>query len=383
MKQLVTLLEEVLTKGKKHEDRTGTGRISIFGPQASFDLREGFPAMTIRKLHFKPMVTETLWFIRGDTKCDFLDEHNCKIWKHWTHPTENSVGPMYGAKLRHWPNAKDATLEWDSDRISGDRVTGLRIGSIDQLANAIEILKTRPHASDNVITLWDPTTKPPYFNKDGSKRTAEQNVEEGFGALANCHGTTIQFFAEELTLEECLDAQPTGGLRAALEELWLIDELEGICDPEMPYVGISVIDRFTMLDWLHQYFAKPKEERQFEIDSPELGLYITKYGLRVKMYQRSQDFLAIGFNIAQYALLTHMVAQVCGMLPLEYIQTWGDFHIYTNQVDAAMELIKREPKRHPELMLNPNIKDIDAFTHDDIYLDGYEHHPDVKMEISV
>ena len=383
MKQLLTLLEEVLTKGKKHEDRTGTGRISIFGPQASFDLREGFPAMTIRKLHFKSMVTETLWFIRGDSKCDFLDEHNCKIWKHWTHPTENSVGPMYGAKLRHWPNAKDATLEWHSDRISGDRVTGLKIGSIDQLANAIEILKTRPHASDNVITLWDPSTKPPYFNKDGSKRTAEQNVEEGFGALANCHGTTIQFFAEELTLEECLDAQPTGGLRAAVEELWLIDELEGICDPEMPYVGISVIDRFTMLDWLHQYFAKPKEERQFEIDSPKLGLYIAKYGLRVKMYQRSQDFLAIGFNIAQYALLTHMVAQVCGMLPLEYIQTWGDFHIYTNQVDAAMELVKREPMRHPELMLNPNIMDIDAFTHDDIYLDGYEHHPDVKMEISV
>lgn len=383
MKQLVTLLEEVLTKGKKHEDRTGTGRISIFGPQASFDLREGFPAMTIRKLHFKPMVTETLWFIRGDSKCDFLDEHGCKIWKHWTHPTENSVGPMYGAKLRHWPNAKDANLEWHSDRISGDRVTGLKIGSIDQLANAIEILKTRPHASDNVITLWDPTTKPPYFNKDGSKRTAEQNVEEGFGALANCHGTTIQFFAEELTLEECLDAQPTGGLRAAVEVLWLIDELEGICDPEMPYVGISVIDRFTMLDWLHQYFAKPKEERQFEIDSPQLGLHITKYGLRVKMYQRSQDFLAIGFNIAQYALLTHMVAQVCGMLPLEYIQTWGDFHIYTNQVDAAMELIKREPKRHPELMLNPNIMDIDAFTHDDIYLDGYEHHPDVQMPISV
>ena len=378
MKQLLTLLEEVLTKGKKHEDRTGTGRISIFGPQASFDLREGFPAMTIRKLHFKPMVTETLWFIRGDSKCDFLDEHNCKIWKHWTHPTENSVGPMYGAKLRHWPNAKDITLLWH-----GDRVAGVKTPAIDQLANAIEILKTRPHASDNVITLWDPTTKPPYFNKDGSKRTAEQNVEEGFGALANCHGTTIQFFAEELTLEECLDAQPTGALRAAVEELWLIDELEGICDPEMPYVGISVIDRFTMLDWLHQYFAKPKEERQFEIDSPQLGFYITKYGLRVKMYQRSQDFLAIGFNIAQYALLTHMVAQVCGMLPLEYIQTWGDFHIYTNQVDAAMELIKREPKRLPELILNPNITDIDAFTHDDIDLDGYEHHPDVKMEISI
>ena len=378
MRQLVTLLEEVLTKGKKHEDRTGTGRISIFGPQASFDLREGFPAMTIRKLHFKPMVTETLWFIRGDNKCDFLDEHGCKIWKHWTHPTENSVGPMYGAKLRHWPNAKDISLLWH-----GDRVAGVKTPAIDQLANAIEILKTRPHASDNVITLWDPTTKPPYFNKDGSKRTAEQNVEEGFGALANCHGTTIQFFAEELTLEECLDAQPTGALRAAVEELWLIDELEGICDPEMPYVGISVIDRFTMLDWLHQYFAKPKEERRFEIDSPELGLYITKYGLRVKMYQRSQDFLAIGFNIAQYALLTHMVAQVCGMLPLEYIQTWGDFHIYTNQVDAAMELIKREPKRHPDLLLNPNIMDIDAFTHDDIDLDGYEHHPDVKMEISV
>lgn len=383
MKQLLTLLEEVLTKGKKHEDRTGTGRISIFGPQASFDLREGFPAMTIRKLHFKPMVTETLWFIRGDSKCYFLDEHGCKIWKHWTHPTENSVGPMYGAKLRHWPNAKDATLKWHSDRISGDRVTGLKIGSIDQLANAIEILKTRPHASDNVITLWDPSTKPPYFNKDGSKRTAEQNVEEGFGALANCHGTTIQFFAEELTLEECLDAQPNLYLRKALGFLYLEDALDGIADPEMPLVGIDVLDRFTMLEWLHEYFAKPKSKRLYEIDSPQLGLYITKYGLRVKMYQRSQDFLAIGFNIAQYALLTHMVAQVCGMLPLEYIQTWGDFHIYTNQVKAAMELVKREPMRHPELMLNPNIMDIDAFTHDDIYLDGYEHHPDVQMPISV
>lgn len=378
MKQLITLLEEVLTKGKKHEDRTGTGRISIFGPQASFDLREGFPAMTIRKLHFKPMVTETLWFIRGASRCDFLDMHNCKIWKHWTHPETNSVGPMYGAKLRHWPNAKDIELKW-----KGDRVDGIIIPTIDQLTNAIEILKTRPHASDNVITLWDPTTKPPYFNKDGSKRTAEQNVEEGFGALANCHGTTIQFFAEELTLEECLDAQPNLYLRKALGFLYTEGGLEGIIDPEMPLVAIDVIDRFTMLEWLHEYFAKPKEERLYDIDSPQLGLYIAKYGLRVKMYQRSQDFLAIGFNIAQYALLTHMVAQVCGMLPLEYIQTWGDFHIYTNQVDAAMELVKREPMRHPELMLNPNIMDIDAFTHDDIYLDGYEHHPDVKMEISV
>ena len=285
---------------------------------------------------------------------------------------------MYGAKLRHWPNAKDITLLWH-----GDRVAGVKTPAIDQLANAIEILKTRPHASDNVITLWDPTTKPPYFNKDGSKRTAEQNVEEGFGALANCHGTTIQFFAEELTLEECLDAQPNLYLRKALGFLYVEGGLEGIIDPEMPLVAIDNIDRFSMLYWLHQYFAKPKEERQFEIDSPELGLYIAKYGLRVKMYQRSQDFLAIGFNIAQYALLTHMVAQVCGMLPLEYIQTWGDFHIYTNQVDAAMELIKREPMRHPELMLNPNITDIDAFTHDDIDLDGYEHHPDVKMEISI
>lgn len=378
MKQLLTLLEEVLTKGKKHEDRTGTDRISIFGPQASFDLREGFPAMTIRKLHFKPMVTETLWFIRGDNKCDFLDEHGCKIWKHWTHPTENSVGPMYGAKLRHWPNAKDVSLLWH-----GDRVAGVKTPAIDQLANAIEILKTRPHASDNVITLWDPSTKPPYFNKDGSKRTAEQNVEEGFGALANCHGTTIQFFAEELTLEECLDAQPINYLRGAVEELCFKGELEDVTDPEMPLVCIDTLDRATLLDWLHHYFAKPKSERQFEIDSPQLGLFITKYGLRVKMYQRSQDFLAIGFNIAQYALLTHMVAQVCGMLPLEYIQTWGDFHIYTNQVGAAKELVKREPMRHPELMLNPKIMDIDAFTHDDIFLDRYEHHPDVKMEISV
>lgn len=378
MKQLLTLLEEVLTKGKKHEDRTGTGRISIFGPQASFDLREGFPAMTIRKLHFKPMVTETLWFIRGDNKCDFLDEHGCKIWKHWTHSTENSVGPMYGAKLRHWPNAKDISLLWH-----GDRVAGVKTPAIDQLANAIEILKTRPHASDNVITLWDPSTKPPYFNKDGSKRTAEQNVEEGFGALANCHGTTIQFFAEELTLEECLDAQPINYLRGAVEELCFKGELEDVTDPEMPLVCIDTLDRATLLGWLHHYFAKPKEERQFEIDSPQLGLYITKYGLRVKMYQRSQDFLAIGFNIAQYALLTHMVAQVCGMLPLEYIQTWGDFHIYTNQVDAAKELVKREPMRHPELLLNSNIMDIDAFTHDDIFLDRYEHHPDVQMPISV
>jgi len=176
MKQFKELLQKTLSEGNEHEDRTGVGRISLFGPQAEFSLQESFPAITLRKLFFKTMVKETLWFLKGTDSCDYLDEQGVGIWKQWTHPTLNSVGPLYGVQLRKWRTSTNQC--------------------IDQLARAIDMLKMRPFASDNVITLWNPETRPDY------DQTPEWNVEHGKQALAACHGTTIQFFARRLTTKE-------------------------------------------------------------------------------------------------------------------------------------------------------------------------------------
>lgn len=417
MQNVKQLIHDVLTKGKHKEDRTGVGRISLFGPQLSFDLTKGFPALTLKKLPFKTMVVETLWFLRGEETCEYLDEHNCKIWKEWTHPTLNSVGPMYGKQLRHYPSIR---------------------GEKDQFRLAIEKFKQRPFASDNVITLWNPGTVPDYYDKNGNKRTAELNVSEGMQALANCHGTVFQLFGEPLTLEEAIRSLSLPDLlevyRRMLSEMedylelsrkyslvkdfqymediiFDVDMHVSIYSDEMDIAcrgnGLTVEEnaREQMVNDILKYLpANPAIGREagiwsdtFDTDAPdstdeELAqkLQIPLIGLRTKMYQRSQDLItAIGFNVSQYALLTHIIAKLTNSIPLEYIQTWGDVHIYSNHVEAAKEMLTREPYPAPILSIDKYLELSDFDVNDfqvkpnDFSLIGYQCHPTIKTDIAV
>lgn len=422
MENIKQLIRDVLNKGKPKQDRTGIGRISLFGPQLSFDLTQGFPALTIKKLPFKTMTVETLWFLQGKETCEYLDQHNCKIWREWTHPILNSVGPMYGKQLRHYPSAK---------------------GEIDQFKLAIEKFKSRPFASDNVITLWNPATVPNYYDADGNKRTAEQNVEEGMQALANCHGTVIQLFGEPLSFEEAIRASSTYSLleyyRALSSHIrrTLKDQLKRteitLNDADRDYIGDIGLDIQMTVQCMdadieegksiEQYreqiindllkllpngqwafypyhAANPfglREDPEYPFMSQEAAserllehIGIPRVGLRVKMYQRSQDLItAVGFNVGQYALLTHIIARLVKAVPLEYIQTWGDVHIYQNHVDAAFEMLRREPYPTPQLHIKRPLSldsfDVNNFkvTPGDFELVGYESHPAIQTDIAV
>lgn len=183
MQQYKEILQEILDTGYEHVDRTGVGRISRPGIMKRFDLKKGFPAITIRKLFFKSMVVETLWFISGSESIDFLHEHNVRIWDSWAHPKRRTVGPMYGTQLRHWEGVRT-----DDNGYLHDEV--------DQLQTLINNLKERPFSSRHCITLWNPVTVPK------ENESFQDNVEEGRGALANCHGSFIQCFVRELSDEE-------------------------------------------------------------------------------------------------------------------------------------------------------------------------------------
>lgn len=275
--QYLNLLCDILNNAEAEDDRTGVGSASLFGPQLTYDLKQGFPLFTSRPVPFKAMVHETLWFILGTGKCDYLDQHNVKIWKEWTEPESNSVGPMYGVQLRNWPTHNQET--------------------IDQLGDVIDAIKeevqTKKHSRRHVITLWNPAVQP------DTTYSPVDNVKMGNPALSACHGVVIQFFVN-----------------------------------------------------------------------------LKKNTLSLKMYQRSADlYLAGGFNTAQYALLCYMVAHLTGLEPDTLIMTYGDVHIYNNQIDVVKELVEREPYPFPTLKIVKEANSIDDFTIDHFLLEGYQHHP--------
>lgn len=264
MKVYQDLLRHILDQGLRKSDRTGTGTISVFGHQIRFDLNEGFPLVTTKKLHIQSIIYELLWFLKGDTNIGYLQEHGVRIWNEWADSNGN-LGPVYGHQWRSWTGADGAT--------------------IDQISMALKTIKTNPDSRRIIVSAW--------------------NVAEiDKMALAPCH---------------CL-----------------------------------------------------------------FQFYVADGKLSCQLYQRSADaFLGVPFNIASYALLTLMIAQVCDLQPGEFIHTFGDAHIYLDHLEQVQEQLSREPRALPVIKLNPEVKDIFSFCFEDFELLNYHPYPRIAARVSV
>lgn len=274
MKQYLDLVQHVLENGNQKGDRTGTGTKSVFGYQMRFDLADGFPMVTTKKLHLKSIIFELLWFLKGDTNTKYLKDNGVKIWDAWA-DENGDLGPIYGHQWRNW-NSEE----------------------IDQIADLIKELKANPNSRRMLVSAWNPSVLP-----DTSISFAK-NVANNKAALPPCHA----FF-------------------------------------------------------------------QF---------YVSDGKLSCQLYQRSADiFLGVPFNIASYALLTMMIAQVCDLQVGEFIHTFGDAHIYNNHFEQLELQLSRKPKSLPKMILNPAVKNIFEFTYEDFTLENYEPHDAIKGSVAV
>ncbi|MGI4728377.1 MAG: thymidylate synthase [Janthinobacterium lividum] len=264
MKQYQDLMRHVLETGNQKHDRTGTGTISVFGYQMRFNLKEGFPVVTTKKLHLKSIIHELLWFLTGDTNINYLKENGVKIWDEWA-DADGNLGPVYGYQWRSWPTPNG--------------------GHIDQISQIVDQLKNNPDSRRIIVSAWN---------------VADVNKM----ALPPCH---------------CL-----------------------------------------------------------------FQFYVADGKLSCQLYQRSADiFLGVPFNIASYALLTLMLAQVCNLEPGDFIHTLGDAHIYNNHLEQANLQLSREPKALPKMKINPEVKDIFSFKFEDFTLENYEAWPHIKGQVAV
>ena len=264
MKQYHDLLQHILDNGTNKEDRTGTGTTSVFGYQMRFDLNEGFPCITTKKLHLRSIIHELLWFLQGDTNIKYLKEHNVKIWDEWA-DEDGNLGPVYGHQWRSWPDGNG--------------------GTIDQIMKLVDSLKSNPDSRRHIVSAW--------------------NVAD----------------VDNMALPPC-----------------------------------------------HSMF-------QF---------YVADGKLSCQLYQRSADtFLGVPFNIASYALLTMMLAQVCDLELGDFVHTLGDAHIYSNHLEQVELQLSRDFKELPTMKMNPEIKDIFAFTYEDFELINYDPHPHIKGAVAV
>ena len=264
MQQYLSLLNRILTEGATKTDRTGTGTMSVFGNQMRFNLADGFPLLTTKKLHLKSIIYELLWFLRGDTNVHYLQEHGVRIWNEWA-DENGDLGPVYGHQWRSWPDYNG--------------------GTIDQIQNVLDLIRNHPDSRRMIVSAWNPA-----------------EVEQM--ALPPCH---------------CL-----------------------------------------------------------------FQFYVADGKLSLQLYQRSADtFLGVPFNIASYALLLQMMAQVSGLEPGELIHTTGDTHLYLNHLDQARLQLTRTPRPLPKMRINPDVKNLFDFHYEDFQLEGYDPWPHISAQVSV
>lgn len=264
MKQYHDLLRRVLDEGVKKEDRTGTGTISVFGHQSRYNMADGFPMLTTKKLHLKSIVYELLWFLNGDTNVKYLQDHGVRIWNEWA-DNDGDLGPIYGYQWRSWPDYNG--------------------GHIDQISEVVNTIKNNPDSRRIIVSAWNVADIP------------------------------------QMKLPPC-----------------------------------------------HAFF-------QF---------YVANGKLSLQLYQRSADiFLGVPFNIASYALLLKMMAQVTGLEAGDFVHTLGDAHIYTNHLDQVELQLSRDTRVLPTLNINPEVKDIFGFSYEDFILEGYDPHPHIKAEVAI
>jgi|TARA_A200000159_G_C7302365_1_gene330754 thymidylate synthase len=274
MKKYLDLLQHIDTHGVEKTDRTGTGTKSVFGYQMRFNLAEGFPLVTTKKIHLKSLVHELLWFLKGSTNIEYLQENGVRIWNEWADENGN-LGPVYGHQWRNWNSE-----------------------GIDQIQGVIDTLKSNPDSRRMLVSAWNPSVLP------DTNVSFSENVSNNKAALPPCHA----FF-------------------------------------------------------------------QF---------YVADNKLSCQLYQRSADvFLGVPFNIGSYALLTMMVAQVCGFEAGDFVHTFGDVHIYSNHQEQIKEQLLRSPKPLPTMKLNPEIKNIFDFTYEDFELLNYDPHPLIKGKVAI
>jgi thymidylate synthase len=312
MKQYLDLLDNIMKNGCEKGDRTGTGTKSVFGTQMRFNLQEGFPLVTTKKVHFKSIVHELIWILSGDTNIKYLQDNKVKIWDAWA-DENGDLGPVYGQQWRRWEKHTLNEFEGHEFYVKEE---------IDQIQNAIDLIQNDPMSRRIIVNAWNPA--------DLDKM-----------ALTPCHAF-LQFNCRPLSKEERIQ--------------WVIDKT-GDFEFNLIEGGQEIA--------LNNYNAP-------------------KYFLDSHLLIRSNDiFLGCPFNIASYALLTHMIAQITNTIPGELVYTGGDSHIYTDHFDQVNLQLTREPYPLPESKLNPRITNIDDFKYEDIELIGYQSYSRIKAPVAV
>ena len=308
MQQYLKLLKTVLRTGDAKSDRTGTGTISSFGHQMKFNMDDGFPLVTTKRVHWKSIVYELLWMLKGDTNVKFLNDNKVTIWDEWA-DEQGNLGPVYG---HQWRNFR----------------------GVDQIAEAIELLKHNPDSRRIIVNSWDASLLP------DTDKTFSENVAAGKQALPPCH-MMFQFNTRSVQWEQ--DDQ--GVFRRHGEHGKIYTQLAKRID------DIAILpERFV-----------------------DLQIYI-----------RSNDlFLGCPFNIAQYALLLHIIAQLTDKIPGNLVVTIGDAHIYSNHIEQVKTQLERKPYALPQVLINPQLESIDDLVPEDIVLNGYEHHPAIKGDVAI